>query len=131
MKKLTLFENVVIIGNYMKSCPKTGFCIQNEISIKMRTILIDWIIEVHILFLLQHKTFFSTITILDLYLSKKNVTKSNLQLVGMVATLVSSKIEEIFSPELNDFVFICNKTYTKDQIIMMKINLVETIDYSF
>jgi cyclin B len=31
--------------------------------------------------------------------------------------LVASKYEEIYSPEIRDFIYICDKAYTKDDIL--------------
>lgn len=44
----------------------------------MRSILIDWIIEVHFQFKLKTESLFLTINMIDRYLEKKIVTKQNL-----------------------------------------------------
>jgi G2/mitotic-specific cyclin-B, other len=45
------------------------------------------------------------------------VSKSRLQLVGVTALLIASKYEEIYPPELKDFVFITDKAYTKEDVL--------------
>lgn len=39
------------------------------------------------------------------------------------------KLEEIYPPELNDFVFICDNLYTKEQILQMEGDLVSIINF--
>jgi len=41
-------------------------------------------------------------------------------LVGITAMLISSKYEEIYAPECNDFVYISDGAYTKRQILDME-----------
>ena len=53
--------------------------IQTDINDKMRAILIDWLVEVHLKFKLMPETLFLTHNLIDLFLSKKVVTRKNLQ----------------------------------------------------
>lgn len=39
-----------------------------------------------------------------------------LQLVGCTAMLIASKYEEIYAPEVRDFVYISDKAYTREQV---------------
>ena len=80
----------------------------------MRSILIDWIISVHLRFKLQVETLYLTVSIIDRYLAKRAITKQQLQLVGISAMLISTKYEEIYPPETRDFVHIADRAYTKD-----------------
>lgn len=74
---------------------------QPEINEKMRAILIDWLIDVHQKFELSPETLYLTINIIDRFLSVKAVPRRELQLVGISATLMASKYEEIWPPEVN------------------------------
>ena len=55
---------------------------QREITERMRGILMDWLVEVHLKFKLQAETLFLTVNLIDRFLEKKQVTKTNLQLVS-------------------------------------------------
>ena len=48
------------------------------------------------------------------------MTRKHLQLVGVTAMLVASKYEEIWAPEVRDFVYISDRAYTRDQILNME-----------
>jgi cyclin B len=87
--------------------------LQTEINDKMRSILIDWLVDVHLKFKLLPETLFITVSIIDRFLEKQRVSKQRLQLVGVAALFVASKYEEIYPPELKDFVYITDRAYTK------------------
>lgn len=102
-----------------------------EITHKMRTILIDWINEVHSQFKLDIDTYHMTVSLIDRYLQKvKTVPKKKLQLVGVTAMFVASKYEELFPPEIHDFVFITDDTYQKHQILEMEMEIVKTLEFN-
>lgn len=73
---------------------------QPEINEKMRLILVEWLIDVHVKFELNPETFYLTVNILDRFLSVKPVPRKELQLVGLSALLMSSKYEEIWPPQV-------------------------------
>ena len=76
----------------------------------------DWIIEVHLKFKLLPETLFLTISLIDRYLERVQIKRNNLQLVGVTAMLIASKYEEIYAPEVRDFVYITDNAYTKEEI---------------
>lgn len=86
---------------------------QPDINEKMRAILIDWLVEVHLKFKLVPETLYLTVNLIDRYLEKASVMREKLQLVGVTAMLIASKYEEIYAPEVQDFVYITDKAYSK------------------
>lgn len=68
---------------------------QVDINSKMRAILIDWITEVHLRFKLLPETLFLTVSIIDRFLEKRQIMRTQLQLVAVAALLIASKYEEI------------------------------------
>lgn len=89
---------------------------QQYINERMRSILVDWLVEVHLKFKLVPETLYLTINIIDRYLSKTEVTRPKLQLVGVTSLLIASKYEEIYPPELRDLVYICDRAYSKLEV---------------
>ena len=65
----------------------------SDITEQMRTILVDWLIEVQENFALFHETLYLAVQIMDHYLSQKIVKREYLQLVGATAMLIASKFE--------------------------------------
>jgi G2/mitotic-specific cyclin-B, other len=86
----------------------------------MRAILIDWLIEVHLKFKLLPETLFLTINLIDRFLEKAVIQRTKLQLVGVTSMLIASKYEEIYAPEVRDFVYITDKAYSKEEILKME-----------
>lgn len=44
--------------------------------------------------------------------------------------LISSKYEEIYAPEVKDFVYITDKAYTKEEILEMEQMILATLDFN-
>ena len=87
---------------------------QPHINERMRSILVDWLVEVHLKFKLVPETLYLTINLIDRYLEKQEVSRPKLQLVGVTSLLIASKYEEIYPPELRDLVYICDRAYTRN-----------------
>ena len=78
-----------------------------DINAKMRAILIDWLVEVHLKFKLLPETLYLTVNLIDRFLEKEHtIMRDKLQLVGVTAMFLASKYEEIYHPECRDFAFI-------------------------
>ncbi len=103
---------------------------QKEINTTMRAILVDWIVDVHIRFKLLPETLFLTVNLIDRYLEKEQVDKQNLQLVGVTATLVASKYEEIYPPEVKDFVYITDNAYTSEDILRTEQKMLQILEFN-
>lgn len=104
---------------------------QQEVSYKMRAVLMDWINEVHLQFHLAPETFHMAVAIIDRYLQvAKNTKRKYLQLVGVTALFIATKYEELFPPAIGDFVFITDDTYTGREIRQMELQMLKSIDYN-
>ena len=95
----------------------------------MRSILLDWIVDVHQKFGLDSETLFLTTNIIDKYLQRKKINRSKLQLVGITALQIASKYEEISVPDLADLVYIADGAYDKGEIIKMEKEILDVIEY--
>jgi len=91
--------------------------IQPDIQWSMRSILVDWIVQVHNRFQLLPETLFLTINYIDRFLSQKVVSINKLQLVGATALFIASKYEEILCPSVHEIVFMVDNGYTVDEIL--------------
>ena len=104
--------------------------IQTDINCKMRAILNDWLVDVHLKFKLVPETLFLTINLIDRYLSQQQVSRQKLQLVGVTCCFIASKYEEIYPPDLRDFVYVTDKAYTKQQILQMEGEVLMALDFA-
>ena len=93
---------------------------QNDINQKMRVILNDWLVEVHLKFKLRQETLYLCFQLIDRFLENTIVQRGRLQLVGVTGLMLASKYEEIYPPEIRDYVYICDNAYTREQILKME-----------
>lgn len=102
---------------------------QDHIHHKMRTILLNWIAEVHGKFKLRQVTLFLTANIMDRYLSMVPIAREKLQLVGCTAMWIACKYHEIYAPSVRDFTYISDRAFNKKQMIGMEEHIVKTLNF--
>jgi len=104
---------------------------QTEILPKMRAVLVDWMVGVHLQFHMLQETLFSTVAILDRYLQKEiaSVSRKKLQLVGVACMLIAAKYEEIYAPEIKDFVYITDHAYSEREIQKMEVQVLSVLKF--
>jgi len=103
---------------------------QTDVNEKMRAILIDWLVEVHLKFKLVPETMYVTANLIDRFLSKKGIQRNKLQLVGVTAMFIASKYEEIYAPEVRDFVYISDKAYSREEILKMEATMLGALNFN-
>eukprot|EP00047_Mylnosiga_fluctuans_P020828 m.96820 g.96820 ORF g.96820 m.96820 type:complete len:368 (-) comp8646_c0_seq2:138-1241(-) len=111
--------------NYLASSQR-----ETCISEKMRAILVDWLAEVHMRFKLLQETLFMTVDLVDRFLAVHPVQRNKLQLVGVTAMLIASKYEEMYPPEVRDFVYIADNAYSKAEIFQMEALMLRKLDFN-
>lgn len=70
---------------------------QPDVTYSMRTILVDWLVEVAEEYKLQSQTLYLAVSFIDRFLSLMSVVRSKLQLLGTAAMFVASYVCHIFS----------------------------------
>lgn len=124
----TLFEaeatlnGIYAIPNYMRLH-------QIDINEKMRVILFDWLVDVHLKWKLASETLYLTFNLIDRYLVLKPTSREELQCVGVSALLIACKYEEIYFPEIIDFREITDNTFTKDQILKKELDILSKLKF--
>jgi len=102
-----------------------------HINGRIRGILVDWIIEVHSQFKLLQETLYLTIFMLDRYMQLDgiNIKRNRYQLVGVTALFTASKIEEMYPPEIRDFVYITDNSYTAADIRQTELRMLTVLKF--
>jgi hypothetical protein len=95
----------------------------------MRSILVDWLVEVHFKFKLFPSTLWLCVNLLDRYLSKVVILRSKLQLIGVTALFVACKFEEVFPPEVSDFVYITDYAYEREEVLKTESLMLNELNY--
>lgn len=104
--------------------------VQSDINPKMRGILVDWMISVGMRFRMHSETLFIAVDLIDRFLSIKDVSRGKLQLVGVTALLVASKIEESWSPLIADFEYISDHACSRSEILDMEKLILTSLDFN-
>jgi len=104
--------------------------VQKDINHTMRGILVDWLVEVGEEYKLCPQTLFLTVRYIDRLLSAVSVHRTKLQLVGITCMLLASKYEEIYPPSVDDFVYISDNTYSRDEVLRMETVLLNSLKFS-
>nr|CAG8585161.1 15229_t:CDS:10 [Entrophospora candida] len=109
------------IRDYMKG--------QTELNWKMRTILINWIIEIHYKFDLLPETLFLSVNILDRFLSESVVKMAKLQLAGITAVFIASKYEEMAAPSITNYLYMSDGGYAEEEILKAERYVLQLLNY--
>ena len=104
---------------------------QTEINSKMRIILIDWLFEVNCKLKFKEETFFTTVYIIDSYLSQKFVPRKKYQLLSVAALFIATKLNEIFTGRVKDYAFITDNAYKESEIIEMEEDICKVLKFNF
>jgi G2/mitotic-specific cyclin 3/4 len=91
--------------------------LQAEIQWSMRSVLMDWLVQVHNRFTLLPETLFLSVNYVDRFLSAKVVSLGKLQLVGATALFLAAKYEEINCPSVQEIVYMVDGAYTIDEVL--------------
>eukprot|EP00927_Polykrikos_kofoidii_P083702 TRINITY_DN8639_c0_g1_i1.p1 TRINITY_DN8639_c0_g1~~TRINITY_DN8639_c0_g1_i1.p1 ORF type:complete len:620 (+),score=104.53 TRINITY_DN8639_c0_g1_i1:433-2292(+) len=102
---------------------------QTEITGRMRSILVDWLIEVHLKYRFRLETLYLTVNLLDRYLTVTHMQRKRLQLVGVCALLIAAKFEEVNPPEIHDCVYITDKAYSREDVLQMEVTMLMGLSF--
>jgi cyclin B len=95
----------------------------------MRSILVDWLVEIHAKFKLIPQSLWLAVNLMDRYLETVQIARGKLQLVGVAALLIACKFEEIYPPEVNDCVYITDYAYDKKEILAMESAILKELNF--
>ncbi|XP_068180070.1 G1/S-specific cyclin-E2 [Antennarius striatus] len=74
---------------------------------QMRSILLDWLMEVSEVYALHRQTFYLGQDFLDRFLlTQRDLGKEQLQLLGITALFIAAKVEEIYPPKMLEFAYV-------------------------
>jgi len=113
-----------------KTRPKPKYMAkQPDINMNMRAILVDWLVEVAEEYKLHDETLYLAVNYIDRFLSQMSVLRGKLQLVGTAAMFIAAKFEEIYPPDLAEFVYITDDTYSKKQVLRMEHLILKVLNF--
>ena len=105
------------------------FIIQTDINENMRASLVNWLIKLVGKLSINLHVFFSAIALIDEYLSKKKIIRSEFQKIGAVCILLSSKMEEVYAITIDDLIYELGEMVAPNIIKEIEINVLDILRY--
>ena len=102
---------------------------RQKVNAKMRSILVDWLVEIHYKSKLQRAVLWLAVNVMDRYLESVEVERQKLQCVGVTALLIASKFEEVFPAQIKDCVFFTDNAFTPREILEMEVSILQELRY--
>ncbi|XP_064466374.1 G1/S-specific cyclin-E-like [Ornithodoros turicata] len=97
---------------------------------RMRTILLDWLIEVCEVYRLHRDTYYLAQDFVDRYLTKSSdLPKSQLQLLGITALFLAAKMEEIYPPKLTEFAYVTDGACQESEILDKELSILTALNW--
>ncbi|XP_044495929.1 cyclin-A2-4 [Mangifera indica] len=124
-----IYSNMRVAELIRRPSPSSMETVQCDITQTMRGILVDWLVEVSEEYKLVPDTLYMTVYLIDWFLSQNYIERQRLQLLGITCMLISSKYEEICAPRVEEFCFITDNTYTKEEVLKMEIRVLKHVGF--
>eukprot|EP00727_Mastigamoeba_balamuthi_P003338 m51a1_g13000 putative cyclin a (434) ;mRNA; r:199-2327 len=107
------------------------FSAEARVTPAMRAILVNWLDNVCLKCKLHEDTLFHAVNYIDRYMSKRAITRNDLQLLGLAALLVASKVAEVddLVPRVWELRDLCDNAYSANQIVVAERAMLTVLDY--
>ncbi|KAH9714707.1 cyclin-A2-4 [Citrus sinensis] len=112
-----IYSNLQVAELNRRPFPNFMETVQRDITQAMRGILVDWLVEVSEEYKLVPDTLYMTVYLIDWFLCQNYIERQRLQLLGITCMLIASKYEEICAPRVEEFCFITDNTYSREESI--------------
>ncbi|KAJ7419473.1 G1/S-specific cyclin-E1 [Willisornis vidua] len=102
-----------------------------QLQPKMRTVLLDWLMEVCEAYKLHRETFYLAQDFFDRFMAtQQDVVKTLLQLIGVTSLFIAAKLEEIYPPKLHQFAYVTDGACTEDEIVSMELIIMKALNWN-
>lgn len=105
------------------------FSLQVEMSPRIRTVLVDWVIEIHFKYKMQPLTLWLIINLLDRFLARRFMPRNRLQLAAIVCLFIVCKFEEVYTPDVGDCIFLTDNAYSRLDVVSTEAMILDVVGY--
>ncbi|XVF74650.1 hypothetical protein PTKIN_Ptkin13bG0128000 [Pterospermum kingtungense] len=120
-----IYNNLRVAELVRRPHPNFMETTQRDITQSMRGILVDWLVEVSEEYKLVPDTLYLAVHLIDWFLCQNYIERKRLQLLGITCMLIASKYEEICAPRVEEFCFITDNTYSREEVLKMEIQVLK------
>eukprot|EP00743_Colponemidia_sp_Colp-15_P004348 GILK01004690.1.p1 GENE.GILK01004690.1~~GILK01004690.1.p1 ORF type:complete len:482 (-),score=72.43 GILK01004690.1:293-1681(-) len=103
-----------------------------SLNAHLRARLVDWLVEVHLQYRMEHQTLFLCVSVMDRFLQRVQsaVEANQIQLVGVTSLLIASKFEDTKPPTLADGSYMTQYKFTKEDVGLLELDILKTLQFS-
>lgn len=104
--------------------------LQPDVTAKMRVILVDWLLDLHLKHRLHQSTLWLCVSLLDRYLCvSRDLLRGEMQLLGVTCFFIASKFEDIYPPCVDDLVACTEDSCSREDILRTEEKVLTALDY--
>ncbi|OEU15013.1 Cyclin_N-domain-containing protein [Fragilariopsis cylindrus CCMP1102] len=105
--------------------------VQPNLTPKMRSILVDWLIELSEHFSFESSTLHLAVTMVDRVLASGRSLHDRFQLLGATCVWLACKVKEISPPKAKEIAYVSDHIYTVEQIKTMERRVCNALNFTF
>jgi len=100
-----------------------------QVTSCMRATLVDWLVEVCLEFGFFPETLFLCISLVDRFLAKRIVVRSQFQLLGITCLHIAAKYEEVYARPIEHLIYVCDRLYSREDILKYELEILVALDF--
>ncbi|KAM0831620.1 hypothetical protein ACQ4PT_065414 [Festuca glaucescens] len=133
--RATIASYLEDIDSYMRSLeelrrPRDYMPETEGVTPAWRAVVVDWLVVVADGFNFPADTLHLAVSYVDRFLSVGVIVRKELQLLGVAAMLLVAKYESaIYVQEVEDYIYITNEIYTKQQVVKMESDILNLLKF--
>jgi len=104
----------------------------SDITMRMVTILFDWLLDVKVKFKVSDSAFLDSCHLIRRALSTEffdDLKRQKLQLFGVACFGIAAKFHDVYAPEMRDYHYITDRSCTPKEIVLMEKKVLLALDY--
>ncbi|OAF68185.1 G2/mitotic-specific cyclin-B1 [Intoshia linei] len=105
------------------SIRKNYFLEKTHFNSAVRSVVVEWMLQVCSRFEMDASTFQLSVSLLDRYMQIVDINKEDIQIVACSVILIGGKFEELLIPPYEDFLYVTDNIFTSDDIQNMEIDI--------
>ncbi|KAF5299440.1 hypothetical protein FQA39_LY11586 [Lamprigera yunnana] len=111
--------------------PKPTYILkQQQLTLAMRSTLIDWLVAVAHEYEMQEQTLYLCVNYIDRFLCTMSVTRDKFQLLGAAAMMLAIKVEEVTALDAEEWAHLTGQAYSSRQINRMEQLILNVLEFN-
>jgi len=100
------------------------------LSWRLRGVLLDWFLDLEHDLGLHSETVLAAVHYLDLYLSRRTISRHSLQLLGVTCAMLASKTYEVIPQPMSEWLYLSHDQYSRREMVQQERQLLAAIQWA-